>query len=432
MPKVLKAYNTDYIIAARPGGKIFLDTGFNEGDVVVTGNLEVRGNTTTVDTTELIVEDNIIQLSSGTVGSGLSPAIGSRSGIEINRGGDIEGNNINAYWVYDEDVNWDLGGLSSDTLGAGTFYAEINGQKLPLNTPGIKSEGDFYIDTGFGVISVTNTVDYEKKIFNYDGDLIAPNNLGRILIEDDSIPNAKAVKDVVDYYIENKLQDIIQEGNTSVETFDEFHNLLSIVSVSPQLNSTTIIRTQGPHGFSIGDTVNISGIEASGDPIENLNGFNIPILEVLDTYTLRVDADSTGGDIELYISNTARISKDLFLESRVSIRVDGNNTANFFSNRTQLGDLEIIDSQILSTDSNADIILKSQGVGSVKIDDVLEITSLPYEGDENNPPLASPDGIKIYTADQRGGKTGIFFVNKDNTRDEIISKNRSLLFSMLF
>jgi len=47
-------------------------------------------------------------------------------------------------------------------------------------------------------------------------------------------------------------------------------------------------------------------------------------------------------------------------------------------------------------------------------------------------PSAPDNGIKIYSKSQAGGGTGLFFVNKDNTADEIISRNRSLVFSMLF
>ena len=38
----------------------------------------------------------------------------------------------------------------------------------------------------------------------------------------------------------------------------------------------------------------------------------------------------------------------------------------------------------------------------------------------------------IYSRPEGIGKSGIFFVNTENNRDELVSKNRALLFSMLF
>jgi hypothetical protein len=38
----------------------------------------------------------------------------------------------------------------------------------------------------------------------------------------------------------------------------------------------------------------------------------------------------------------------------------------------------------------------------------------------------------IYSRAEAAGKSGIYFVNTENTRDELVSKNRALLFSMLF
>jgi hypothetical protein len=35
-------------------------------------------------------------------------------------------------------------------------------------------------------------------------------------------------------------------------------------------------------------------------------------------------------------------------------------------------------------------------------------------------------------SDQDAGKTGLYFINAEETRDELVSKNRALLFGMLF
>ena len=47
-------------------------------------------------------------------------------------------------------------------------------------------------------------------------------------------------------------------------------------------------------------------------------------------------------------------------------------------------------------------------------------------------PAQPTDGLKVYAKTQGVGKTGLYYVNSNNVRDELISKNRSLLLSMIF
>jgi len=425
MAKVLKSYTSNYKISVKDEGTITLDTGNAVGTVIVTGNLEVLGDTTTINTADLTIEDNIIVLSDGTQGSGLPSSVNFQSGIQIDRGSLPD-----ARWIFDEQISWTLGGLS----GQGTFYAEQGqgGQKLPINTPGIVAQGNFYVDTGNGVISVTNTPDYEEKIFNYNNGEIAPDSNGLIVIDDDTIPNTKAVKDFVDFTFTNRASAFIAEGNTRVEAVDESHPLFDVVSVNDGGNDTTVIQTRGQHGFTESDSVDIIGIEANGDPIENLNGLGIAVIEVINANLLRLDVSVTGGDVSSYIEDSGTIRKTGFAESRVKIDVQGVNIADFFDNRFNIDGIEISDNTIKTITSNEDLVLKAPGSGTVKIDDVIELPSSPYDDDPTLDPASPQSGVRIYTKSQSTGKTGLYYVNNSNTRDEIISKNRSLLFSMLF
>ena len=71
-------------------------------------------------------------------------------------------------------------------------------------------------------------------------------------------------------------------------------------------------------------------------------------------------------------------------------------------------------------------MLQSTGANSVRIDDNLMIKITGAN------PAYDTIGLKLYANAQGSGKTGLFYVNSSNTRDEIISKNRSLLYSMIF
>ena len=91
-----------------------------------------------------------------------------------------------------------------------------------------------------------------------------------------------------------------------------------------------------------------------------------------------------------------------------------------------------MDNEISTVISNDDLSLSAPGTGSVKIKDILEITETPSDDDALVDPTAPLEGVKIYSKTEDKGGTGIYFVNKSNTADEIISKNRALIFSMLF
>lgn len=425
MSRVVKVYDSNYKVSVKDGGVITLDTGDLTGTTVISGNLEVKGTTTTVNSTEVTIDDNIIILSDGTIGLGLPSSINYKSGIEIERG-----SYENAQWVYDEQVTWNLGGLSSGSIPAGTFYAAVGNQKLPINTPGIVAQGNLYIDTGTGVISVTGTNNYEEKIWNYVNSQITPNANSEVVIDDDNIPNTKSIVDYVDYIFSAQFYDTIAQGDTSVEAIDQLHVLGSIISVSSGV-SGTIIRTLGQHGFTTSDTIDISGVK-SGDPIENINGIGIQILEIVSATAFRINVDTTGGNVTNYIADSGTIRKTNFEPSRIKLTVDNINNTNIYKDRFETQDIRIQNGEILTTSSNQDLILSAPGTGTVKINDNLEIPFSPYPTDPATDPVAPLEGIKLYSKAEGIGQTGLYYVNSNNTSDEIISKNRSLLFSMIF
>lgn len=89
----------------------------NFNDIVVAGNLTVQGTTTTIDTANTTIKDNVIILNQGEVGAGVT--LGS-SGIEIERG-----SLANKTLIWNESVDkWTIG---SETFVAGTVEAAFTG-----------------------------------------------------------------------------------------------------------------------------------------------------------------------------------------------------------------------------------------------------------------------------------------------------------------
>ena len=88
--------NGDYSIKVGEGRSITLNTGVGVGNVRVTGNLIVEGDTLTVSAQNLNVEDNIITINFGETGAGVSLEY---SGLQVDRGTATNGP---ASFVYDE------------------------------------------------------------------------------------------------------------------------------------------------------------------------------------------------------------------------------------------------------------------------------------------------------------------------------------------
>lgn len=97
------------LIQEGPDGKIPYDLTF-KGSLTVEKDLVVLGNTTSIDTPSLTIEDNIIEINKNETGSGIT--LGS-AGIQANRG--LKGN---ANWLFTE---------TSDVPNTGAFVFDING-----------------------------------------------------------------------------------------------------------------------------------------------------------------------------------------------------------------------------------------------------------------------------------------------------------------
>ena len=152
----------DYKLTVANGGTITLDTG--SGNVYVIGNLHVTGDTTTVNTVNTVIKDNIITLNNGEQGAGIS---NNTAGIEIDRG-----SYPNAQFLFDEDINWTDSSNSSRT-GAFILKTKDNDNDnapVGLQTDAIITNGGNLnlIGNGTGVVSVKGTANYESNIGDPD------------------------------------------------------------------------------------------------------------------------------------------------------------------------------------------------------------------------------------------------------------------------
>jgi hypothetical protein len=398
MSKFLRVLDGDYNIKVQSGGEITLDTGSQVGTVRVTGNLVVQGDNTTVESENLVVRDNTITINNGEGNAGVT--LGT-AGLIIDRGSAVD-----AQFLFDE-----TDGLyfdpASATPGQGVFkLIYSNGDPVGLRTNSISAGGAIYLQPG-GAGAIT-----AYKV-NYETFVTASND----------IPNKKYVDDFVVASITGLTYPKIQRGNTIVRVYDTAPGVTAntISASGTGVTATLTFTAQPTIPFNIGETIVVAGITPVG-----YNGTYVVTNASVSTVSY-LNA-TTGAQT---VAGTVNLQGDA--DNKATIEIDGvlrntflDNQVDFLQDQINLSEIRIEESTISAPGTTEDLILQAQGVRSVRIDDTLMIKATGAN------PAHDGIGLKLYANTQGSGKTGLFYVNTSNIRDEIISKNRSLLFSMIF
>jgi len=291
MSRILKVSQSDYRLQVQSGGSITLDTGSNAGTVVITGNLDVKGTTTTVESSTTTVKDNILQLNYGQTGNGISSTLGYQAGIQIGRG-----NYSDAKLVFDESLQF-YDSQTDDILTGGFSFKTDNGQLVGIRTNSITTGGfDLnLLGNGIHTVSVKGTSDYEQHVLDYSAWLTSkgpiPHSGPITLNEDpDGLINAQALVDYVDSAFYYYGPHFIKEGDTKVQTYD-----------SSDGNSPSRI-TFDVDGYEYGR------FTSSGFNVGNVNINGSTIKTTNSNSNLSISADGTG---VINLLNKTNIKNDL-------------------------------------------------------------------------------------------------------------------------
>lgn len=175
------------------------------------------------------------------------------------------------------------------------------------------------------------------------------------------------------------------------------------------------------------------------DAIQNNPTFQITAPQSQDTRVVIADKDispniaSQPGSLAYF---TATTTHSTYGESAVSVVVDGALVGQFYPNRFEVGDLEIgggIDRNEISSRAgitNENVYIRTQGTGKLQTNYALQL--------EKNgvTPAYVPDNVLLYASSPSIGSTGLWFQNDGaiayRRNGELISKNKALVFSMLF
>ena len=366
----------DYNIKTGEGSSILLDTGPNVGEVRITGNLIVLGETLTVEATNLNVQDNIIILNYGETGQGVTLGY---SGVQIDRGYNIDSSQVAPTALLWDEANetWQI---AQGTPEDGFNFTDSKLKLSRILTDAATDDGDLIlIGAGTGVVKVTGTLNYEQQV-----------------VDDDDVPNKRYVDDAIQ--LNPTFQ--ITKDDTRVIVFDK-ENALPAASFSPAI---------GPYGAQPVNSQIAFIVDNRRVAVMTKDHFEMTGLTIFTE-------DPVVPDVEAAMSGN-------FNPGPISTNLTG------FENQSAV--------VIQSDNTNANIRLETNGTGKVVISYAM---SFEYHGS----PVTQVGSTSILYGSTPGtGTTGLSFrntrpskelngtVNASFTTDELISKNRALLFSMLF
>ena len=175
------------------------------------------------------------------------------------------------------------------------------------------------------------------------------------------------------------------------------------------------------------------------DSILNNPTFQIVAPQSQDTKVVIADKEitpNTSGTAGSLAYFTATTTHSTYGESAVSIIVDNALVGQFYANRFEIGDLEIgggVDRNEITSRAgitNENVYVRTQGTGKLQTNYAIQVENIGVV------PSYVSNSVLLYAAAPSAGTTGLYFVNDSaevaKQNGELISKNKALVFSMLF
>jgi hypothetical protein len=380
MSKIVKVSNGDYSLQVQAGGNIILDTtgtaigrGNSYGTVTVYGNLDVKGATTYIETTNSEIKDNILQLNYGDTGS--SGITLTQAGIEIERGA-----NTVTYpavqLVFNESVAYydSTSVLSNPNIG-GSFVLKTSGNTLnalQLRTISTDTTGDLSFDLQGGNEKVA-IVNYNKKVGIAGGSLTqGANDYANSGLSSWHVPNVQFVYNYV------------------------------VSSYTPG----------GPPGMALVNTV-VWPLTTTGSVTEGAAA------NILATGTLTPSALPSTYNIQFSV-NAGILGYFSTATGTTAGPISANGSGSLTVNNVRL-----YNNSITNINNSYNLTLTS-GSGEVEVNAVLDL-------DNQAAPTYASGKTKLYSSSTIGpGRTGVYVTNSTvQTPDELISRSRAVLLSIL-
>jgi hypothetical protein len=429
MSRIVVVPNSNYKVQVSTGGTITLDTqagGAGYGTVLIKGNLDVLGTTTTIESVNSSIKDNIIQLNSGdTTNSG--GITGNTAGIEIERGAKSP-----AQILFNELINhWDEYAVTLTTVKitgtAGQFSCDalttplVVGATVTISgTINAGSITGYSTPTTYYVIGTPTSTSFTLSA-TYNGTAVTTTSSGATALTATVIANTASdlagsfqLKTVDGKLSALALETITNAGGTTDIVFD-MRNTTKVLTIA---NSSTyanyIIRDGDIPNYKFLQNYVASSYTngVPGNALVSIVQYPSIIGSTLATSNTNIQASSTTITFQAQVTGTpttigTMTNAGFFLGN---VRVGGNSTPN-----------------TVSGTSGNNLILTAASNAAVEVSGYLTLDN------QASAPTFVSTGAELYANATIGaGKTGIYFVNSANYNDELIAKNRALLLSILF
>lgn len=426
MSKIIRVQDGDYKVVTGSGRTIAFDTGGNSivepvgwsGGVIITGDLVVYGNTTTLESEELYIEDNIIHINVGDPGPGVSGD--GTSGIQISRQSTPPVSGFeDVYILWSENLR--TGSLDSGTFvfADGTYQptdeATLTNALKPIATNGIDSaNGNLLIDLGSnGILKVSDNVTlYEYRVLDYNKLNVSFN-----------IVNTQRFANKATITVDGNLNDYGIVDNDFVDVVSLDYSFSATLAQINVINSTTFeYSNPGPDAPS---QSYISGTAGSVVPNTVYNKDTIPNMQAVVDYTKSA--------IISYGSNFA-LNSIGELDTRITARdIFGTGSASNLIFEVDGAEKLLINEFGLHT---GNLRIDNSSIGNYKAlgeNNVVELDSFLSLQVQSVDATTTPSGyIKLYAKNNPGqGDTGVFFKNTAGTSDELISKTKAVIYSLI-
>lgn len=384
---LLQIYQNDAWIGLHTGiftGNVTAATGTSSfNNIVIAGDLTVNGTTTSIDTTNTTISDNIIVLNDGELGAGVTAGT---SGIEIDRGSE---SNVTFLWN-DTIDKWTVG---TETLVATTFEGNLTG-----NVTGNVTGNTSGTHTGSVVGDVTGNL-----TGNVVGDLVGS------VFGDDSTILVDAVNNTIPGLLTGAWSNL---GNTFNVSGDGlivtapassllFNDSGLITAFNDGTNSSSYSMSSTSFSAALGDGTNNAAYSLSD------TGISAAISD--DSNSLAFDVNAGGVSISTTGQVIAAITGDVGIVSNGDFTVTANNiaisTSGISANIT--GNIDnaaltigattattiAIGNAGSTTTINGTVSLSALVAGSITADDSISITTATGDG---NAISIGPDGTNTF------------------------------------
>jgi len=403
MSKIVRVQDGDYKIIVgstiRPGD-ITLDTNpagelGAQGTVTITGDLVVKGNTTVIESETLAVFNNLLILNNGETGDGVV-TLGPTSGIQIDRG-----TRPDIFILWDETLSSRYPISNLDSTGTVKFV-DANNLLVPIATNSINTFGGnlALISNGTGVITVTGTADYEERILDYSKLSIAFE-----IISISRLSNFATIRT-------NVMHNLSSGDRIDVSCFPDSSFNATFVPVTV-IDETTL--RYSSTGFNVLEISFVPGIGGTVRPNSIIDGDRIPNMKAV--------ADYSSATLLSFVTKKIQ-EKDTFVEvndfdltgtSEIKFVVDGEQVAVINNGGMTVDSINIFGNTISNSLND-----------NLRIDSVLSLQN------KDTDPTSTSGYVTLYSKSEPGtGGTGIYFVNPTGTDDELISKTKAFLYSLI-